>query len=220
MNPATPTPQQCVRFHLRENRTPVNGGYAYSSFTLALRQSRCATGRDADTGHKLPDCIALHGSWLGAIGYMCLVDQIARCFVPPRTIPGATNAPYPNALAGFAPPGRLTDDEAFAVYALRCSFAHEFALVNLPTNPNRTQLIHHFLVTQGTLRVVTLPSTPWDGCDSTKTDQNRTTVDLEALGDLVEAICRQLRELNELGHLQLHASCGLLQGRYAMESPQ
>ena len=63
----------------------------FSCFMGALRDARKFTKRDKDTGQKLieDDC-GDHGSWLGAIGYLALLDQIGGCFKPKdtATIPG------------------------------------------------------------------------------------------------------------------------------------
>lgn len=63
--------------HYIANEMPV------SAFCAALRDARKFTGRNLDTGGKLsePSC-GDHGSWLGAIGYMTLIDQIGSCFKP------------------------------------------------------------------------------------------------------------------------------------------
>ena len=49
-------------------------GKRMSSFWAALRDARCATGRNVETGTVVDE--AKTGSWLGAIGYLMLLDQI------------------------------------------------------------------------------------------------------------------------------------------------
>src|SRR5579872_2000183 len=59
---------------------PSAGVTVFSGFTQALSEARRVTGRHEVTGAKtFPQ---LHGSWIGAIGYFALLDQISDCFKP------------------------------------------------------------------------------------------------------------------------------------------
>src|SRR5262245_56853359 len=71
-----------IRLHLTSLSTHQNVQY-FSGFVKGLREARKFTKRPQDTGEKLPDdTCGNHGSWLGAIGYLCLLDQIGKCFKP------------------------------------------------------------------------------------------------------------------------------------------
>src|SRR4030042_2665488 len=59
-----------------------DGTLVFSGFMHALQEARRATERDTSTGQKLPNSVGKHGSWLGAVGYFALLDQIGKCFKP------------------------------------------------------------------------------------------------------------------------------------------
>jgi hypothetical protein len=186
----------------------------FSGFTAALRDARKFTGRDQNNGKKLTEQNPGDlGSWLGAIGYMILLDQIGSCFKPKSSsiIEGNT---IRKALKYFK---NLPDPEIDAVYALRCAFAHDYSLYNIPNNGN-TSLTHQFGVCKSSdAPFVTLPQKQWDGNYENKNESNKTTINLEALGDNVEQICAQLFDLankNELEVTLKNGSDELLQ-RYS-----
>jgi len=52
-----------------------------SSLVAVLRDARAATGRYLATGEVSPKQRG-SGSWLGALGYMVMLDQIGECFRP------------------------------------------------------------------------------------------------------------------------------------------
>ena len=57
-------------------------------------------------------------------------------------------------------------------------------------NSNNHSLTHNFTALQSpTLPVVQLPQYPWDGNLANRNATNITTINLEALGDIVEQIC-------------------------------
>jgi hypothetical protein len=151
----------------------------FSGFVAALRDARQATKRDPDSGAKIPT--ANHGSWLGAMGYMALLDQIGSCFKPREESVQQGNT-IRTALKYFS---NLSDDEIDALYALRCAFAHDYSLYNIPSNRRRS-LQHQFAVGVGAGPIVSFPKMPWDGDYNNKTAENETVINLEAFGDLVE----------------------------------
>lgn len=102
----------------------------------------------------------------------------------------------------------LNDDKIDAIYALRCSFAHDYSLFNIPTN-GKPSLFHYFQVHQGENgEVVYLPEVRWDGNHQNQTPQNLTKVNLELLGDLVEGICTNLKNLAEKDELEIMLTDG------------
>jgi hypothetical protein len=184
----------------------------FSAFVAALRDARKATGRDQVTGASI--VAGEHGCWLGAIGYMALLDQIGKCFRPARK-PGLEGiSSIERALAYFT---HLKPAEREALYALRCSFAHEFALVNC--NAKKPGLNHHFVVTAApTGNLVTFPDTPWNGKIDDASFINVTEVNLWLFGDLVERICNDLRNRAAVGTLEIQLSDGVkgLEKRYTI----
>ena len=174
---------QAIKFHLT-NHHPAEGIHIYSGFVAALGDARAATGRD-EFGRKVDH--TKFGCWLGAIGYMALLDQIGSCFKPKQK-PYESGTSIHKALRYFT---NLTNGEIEALYALRCSFAHDFSLHNI--NENRASRTHRFRVGVGSSkRIVVLPSVRWDGNYESKNLEDFTTINLEGFGDLVENICQQL----------------------------
>lgn len=169
-----------------------------SGFVAALRDARLATGRDPSTGAKLPDRRDLLGPWLGAVGYMTLLDQIGSCFQPKGQAAVKGNT-IRQALSRFT---SLDDQRIDAIYALRCAFAHDYSLYN--SNRKNPGLTHHFAVgIGGSNDLVILPKTRWGGDYKRKNDDTKTTVNLEVLGDLVEEICRKIIELAARKELEI-----------------
>ena len=188
----------------------------FSGFMAALRDARKFTKRDQDTGHKLhgDDC-GNFGSWLGAVGYLILLDQIGGCFKP-KSAKNIDGNQIIKALRYFT---ELSLLEAKAIYALRCAFAHDFSLLNIHDKPGLT---HIFTANQGTTSpVVTLPIVPWDGNILNMYPENVTRINLEALGDLVENIYVKLIELSNSSDLKIELKGGPqeLHIRYSFYSP-
>jgi hypothetical protein len=196
MSPATlMTEEEAIQRHLTalSFSTSVNH---FSGFVAALRDMRGATGRNPDTGEKISG--QGHGNWLGATGYLMLLDQIGSCFKP-RSSAGITGNTIHKALGYFT---QLPDREIDALYALRCAFAHDYSLYNIPPN-GRQSLQHHFVVWEGSGPLIRFPNTPWNGDYNNQTNENATWVNLEALGDLVEQVYRQLLNLAAANQLDI-----------------
>lgn len=157
-----------------------------SSFVALLGDVRAASGRDAN-GKKEPKH---HGNWLAIIGYLILLDQIGDTFAIKGKTPSEGNAIY-RALGTFSSLGKR---ERKAIYALRCSLAHEYSLFNIPPlrrGKRDPELFHLFNLCQGSRgNIVTLPEKKWDGKHSNL--DSITTVNVELLGDLVEDIVQKL----------------------------
>lgn len=93
-----------------------------SPYMAALIDSRKLTARNIRTGKKLN---REHGCWLGALGYMALVDHIGGMIKLKNE--NARENYFMSALKYFT---KLNDKEIKALYALRCSFAHNYHLYN------------------------------------------------------------------------------------------
>ena len=175
---------------------PMNGIQVFSGFAAGLRDARKTTGRDQGTGVKIDK--GLHGSWIGTIGYMALLDQIGSCFKP-KGVAIVNENTITKALAYFSV---LPRPEIDALYALRCAFAHDYSLYNV--NSKNLSLQHQFAVgVGGAMKVVGLPTTPWDGDYNHKSPINRTIVNLEAFGDLIEGIVTRLIALAKAQDLEV-----------------
>jgi len=171
-----------LKLHLLK-APPQNGIQFFSGFMAALGDARSATGRD-DLGRS--EYPLKHGCWLGAIGYMALLDQIGSCFKPINR-PKQNGNTITKALKYFT---SLSDAEIDAIYALRCAFAHDYSLYNIN---NRPSLTHRFQVTAGgSLKLVDLPNIVWDGDYANKSPDNVTTINLESFGNMVESICSNI----------------------------
>lgn len=203
------TDERAILLHLSDR--PAEGQWhSYSSFVAALRDARAATGRNLETGVLEDE--PRSGNWLGALGYMALLDQIGKCFRS-RGV-SCSKHPVRAALECFA---GSSDTEAAAVYALRCSFAHDYALVNRREDP---LLQHHFQVNQDeTGPLVALPKTAWDGKLGNRNANNRTVVNLRALGDVTEQVVATIREMADRAELVLVLPGGAdeLFARYFLE---
>jgi hypothetical protein len=168
-----------------------------SGFRHALKEARIATGRDLDKGTKSnPN---LHGSWIGAIGYFTLLDQISDCFRP-KGAPLPQNKDIRAALEHFT---SLDAPKRDALYALRNAFTHDYSLYNI--NRNQPSLTHHFAVSRGAGvgDVVILPATGWDGDYMNRGPDTRTTVHLAVFGDLVEDVVAKILSLHTAGNLEI-----------------
>jgi hypothetical protein len=208
---------RAIKMHLSLYNVDANAQMTFfSGFTAGLRDARKFTGRDQSTGTKINgEKIGDHGSWLGAIGYMAILDQIGTCFKPKSVTTINRNTIF-KALKYFS---QLPDLEIDALYALRCAFAHDYSLYNI--NPNKPNLTHHFAVCQSpALKPVTLPQNQWDGDYSKKNLNNRTLINLETFGNTVELVCAKLIEHannNDIEIVLTNGSDELLQ-RYSFYS--
>ena len=113
----------------------------FSTFSAVVRDARQMTGRNLTTGIVEDESQA--GSWLGALGYLVMLDQVGQCFRPtplPREAPHPANVA--KALTYFAP--KLGDDEILALYALRCAFVHDYGLSSWGNIPHAAGLTHRF----------------------------------------------------------------------------
>ena len=171
--------KQAIELHLT-NHPPAEGIRVFFGFAAASRDARKVTGRD-ELGKKVDH--TKHGCWLGAIGYMALLDQIGTCFKPKQKSYENGNS-IRKTLKYFS---NLSDDEIEALYALRCCFAHDFSLHNI--NKEKQSRTHRFRVGVGaSTHIVILPSVRWDGNYESKGLDDFTAINLEAFGDLVESI--------------------------------
>lgn len=190
--------EDAISYFLNERIDPeVNIQGSFSSFNMALYEIRRITKRDKLTGKRnssYENC-----SWLGAIGYMSLLDMIGACFKPKNKTTIEENRDFVRALKYFSE--GLTEDQMLALYALRCAFMHDFSLCNNHSDP---KLSHIFIIRIGNNdNVVELPATYWDGRYDNKSKNNQTIVYIEKFGDIVEEICKKIVLLAKNNELKI-----------------
>jgi hypothetical protein len=192
-------------------REPGKGGgrIVESSLHAALRDCRSAQGRERDG--SLDDGVEA-ASWLGAIGYLCVLDQLDTAVR--RTDVADPASGHFRVLRQCVPSDEMSDDEIEALYALRCALAHDYSVANSPPKwqtKNRQRLLHVFRLYAGARdRVVELPEgNRWNGeyGDASNT-HGPTIVSLRGLGDLVERVVSSVRSAHESNHLVIHCDDG------------
>jgi hypothetical protein len=202
---------EAIKNHFREPYRK-NGMIYFSGFSGALIEAREASHRRED-GTKIPNI--KHGSWLGAIGYFSLLEQIGNCFRPQKTkvrVHSHENG-IKKALKYFS---SLNQDEIDAIYALRCAFAHDYSLSNIKTLNEK--IAHHFKVTEGTATpLIQFPKEAWDGNYENLKAETTTTINLERFEDLVEDIIQHLIEMlkNDQLEIALKGGADELVNRYS-----
>lgn len=163
-----------------------NGYEMKSPYIAALIDSRIATCRNKRSGKKLNKG---HGSWIGALGYMALLDHVGK-IIEFKDKKNTTKKSFLGSLYNFS---NLKKKEIYALYSLRCSFAHDYSLFNIPHNDDKEKELkcHRFRVTQGdTGELIVFPKDIWNG--DLKNEDNITIINLELFGDLVESIHKKI----------------------------
>jgi len=171
-----------------------------SSLEASLADCRQTTNRGSDgkVASGKPS-----GSWLGAMGYLALLDQVGNAVLhmnPARVASG--NSGVERALAYFT---TLSDDDAICIYALRNSLAHDFSLVNLPPRHRdarrRKLLTQLFTLADGPDALIIRPGRAWN--PRRPNSGGPTIINVRALGDLVEQAIEQLRLTHAEGKVRL-----------------
>jgi hypothetical protein len=204
--------KDAITAHLYPTR-PRFGVQYKSSLIALLTDARSAAGRDPDTGLVVsPDHTR---SWLGATGYLILLDQVGTCFRQVGVSVVADN-PIARAVKQFS---HITDDARVdVIYALRHALAHDYALFNANSKHPGRQHAFNFTADDHTPLVV-LPRRPWNGsydADSPIAPEETTVVNLQALGDLCEEIVATLRRLHERERLDITLDLAEFMVRYGL----
>jgi hypothetical protein len=189
----------------------MGGGYLLeSSLSAALRDCRGAQGRDV-SGH-LPEG-AEAPSWLGAIGYLCVLDQLNTA-VRHRTT--ARRPGHFDVIRQFLP-NELSDEEVEALYALRCALAHDYSLSNQGAggNAERKALLHHSFQLAGYREeMLQLPREDrrWNGVfGELGNDHDPTPVSLRSVGDFVESLVAEIRDAHPRGEVTIACPGGAIE---------
>lgn len=187
-NPTDPSPEDLIELYLFLPVTlEIAPGQRFvfrSSLEALLTDAHRVTGRD-DNGDVVDE--GLLGTWLGAMGYLSLIDQAGKA-VRWSTRPAVADSPFEAILVQHGVPA----SEAAALYGLRNAMVHSYGLAN--ENHNRPECQHFFRleVWGGAPRVV-FPDTPWNG-DPADVNGHETTVSLQAVGNLGEVLVLDLAE--------------------------
>lgn len=194
------TSEQVINLHLGDIQ-PLGKLVYFSALIAGIRDARRFTGRNFETGQIEIYDSNINGCWLGAIGYLIILDQIGKCFKPlmfSNDFP-ANSSSILRTLKYFSD---LSDDEIYSIYALRCSLAHEYGLYNI--NKKSPALTHHFTLRANLVTpLIELPKDQWDGEISTRTIQNCTIINLLSLGNLVEEIFMSLKTMASENQLEI-----------------
>lgn len=187
-NPPEPDPVDLVVLYLFLPVT-IEGrdGHATrfrSSLEALLTDAHAASGRNDEGDVVDPSAL---GSWLAAMGYLSLIDQIGKTL-------RWTDRPQsgPTTFESILIQHGLARDDAAALYALRNAMVHSYGLAN--ENRTRPELQRFFrLEVWGGAPMVEHPATPWRG-DPNDVGGQVTTVSLEAVGNLGEVVVLDLCE--------------------------
>ena len=194
------------------------GGTNYrSSLEALLRDARGAAGRNMFTG-TIEEADRSR-SWLAAIGYLALLDQVSNLLEVPESA-GKKATSFEHLLVWD---GYLLANEAAAVYALRCAFVHSYGLLNesrdrakKASKPRRTMtpaqrckdddnkararlLLHMFSLGAEGHSVVKLGNRNFRS-DTVISKIAPTFIDLRSLADHVEQIIADLRAAHLAGN--------------------
>lgn len=172
-----------------------------SSFESALSDARGASNRDLATGDRLGG--VPHMSWLGAIGYLSLLDQLGSAVRPKGSTLVPHERPVRSALRYFAPV--LTEAQRNAIYALRCALAHDYSLIHRHGATNyRFHLSGHEIP-----GAVAAAAVAWDGDLSNPSPDTITVVSVPSVCDLVESVAGEVRRRADQDDLEIALNGGI-----------
>lgn len=196
--------QTAIDIHLSlQEPYKVNEIGYYSCLGHALKEARTVTGRDSKSG-KLEDKNGSH-TWLGAIAYLLIVDQIGECYETSKVIPNV-GSPFRKALHYFSD---LSECDSKILYGLRGSLVHNYSLVSRykrdPKNPWDYCYVFE-LEADSDSSLINTPQEKWTG-DISLIDRKKhsTRIILKKIGDLVEGIYKKLCYFNKENNLNLTA---------------
>lgn len=170
--------------------TASKGTLQKSYYCACLRDARQITGRSLRTGVLLKKRQKSRGCWAGALCYLILIEHTGELWGNQS----GSGKEFKWTLENFT---TLSTTEIEALWALRNAFMHSYGLYN--DKPPK----HHFRLTAQSRNCVTLSSQTWSGQIGDITPYNATTVDVVALGDLVENIHKTLLGKAKGGALSL-----------------
>ena len=199
-----------IERHLYECQ-PANGMQYQSSLIAIRNDARGAAERDGK-GRVKPN--KRSQSWLGAAAYLIMLDQVGKTFKI-NGKPDTFVHPIGLAISHFTP---IQDKATIeALYALRCTLAHDYALFNRDKHGNQPMRDHAFNFTADPVSpLVEFPSTKWNRIYEAPPSEQTTVVNLRKVGDLGEAVVQSLRTHHREETLGLRLPLDEFEWRYGM----
>jgi len=143
-----------------------------------------------------------------------MLDQIGKCF---KVVGRSDEFSHPigRAIGHFSPLWSTPAVEA--LYALRCTLAHDYALFNREPSGKNPLRDHAFNLTADAVSpLVEFPSKTWNRVYQNPPTDQTTTVNLQKVGDLGETVVQQLRKHHRNGTPELRLGLDEFQWRYGM----
>jgi hypothetical protein len=168
----------------------------HSCLDAALRDARGASLRDPTSG-KPVDEVNHSRNWLGAVGYMIIIDQLGSALRPDSetdvTPVRRRASSFERCLRRFT---HSSPQTISALYGLRCALAHDYGLINPPPDGADPSPQHRlFLLNPDEPALVTSPIRAWDGkLDPTPGPDRATSVNPRQFANEVEDLVASLRE--------------------------
>jgi hypothetical protein len=182
-----------------------------SSFAAAITDARNVSGRDPLTGEVLRPEGTL--AWIGAVAWLCFLDQVGVALTRTDISQGQSSRladrhgrqedSFRSGLVLFA---GLDDDAIAALWALRCSLAHTYSLMN--HHDRRSDLCHRFLLLSDRRFALVHRAAGQDVI---------TIVNLWALGDLGESVRSSIEAANAAGTLRIRGDEQRFRERFFMK---
>lgn len=195
----------------------------FSNIVLLLKAARELTGRNIETGvyemGEINEEDIVNGlyhsfQYVGLINYLILLEQLGSIFSPKQESICSSNG-ISCALKDFS---ELKDKlKVSAIVALRHSLTHKFGLATEKKKKDRKELQHKFILSiERNSKIVEIPSNPWDGNFSDKSDGTSTTIFIKDLEELVENIYQTIKTKLDRNELIVKIDLDELYSRYTM----
>ena len=198
--------QTAIDIHLKAlDPVDLNEKIYFSCLGHALKEAGKASGRNENSGDlERPE--GSH-SWLGAIAYLMIVDQIGECYKILGKGEPACKIPFRKALYYFS---GLTQGDNKVLYGLRSSLVHNYSLVSRyrKTDTDPWDYCYVFGLEADSDSPLITPPKEKGGCDISliEREKHSTTITLKKVGDLVEDIYRNILNLHSKGQLEIKMS--------------
>ncbi|MCW0483450.1 hypothetical protein [Gaoshiqia sediminis] len=194
----------------------------FSNIVLLLKAARKLTGRNIETGiyemNEINEEDIVNGlyhsfQYVGLINYLILLEQLGSIFSPKQETICSSNGIF-CALTDFS---ELEDElKVGAIVALRHSLTHKFGLAT-EKKKDRKKLQHKYILSiDRNSKIVEIPSNPWDGNYSDKSDGTSTTIFIKDLEELVENIYQTIKTMLDKNELIVKIDLDELYSRYTM----
>ena len=212
------TDQEFIRKFMDINQPMEVDPFRFSTVGILLRGARKLSGRDLLSGSYIMSELneenftnqTYHSIlFSGLINYLIFLEQVGTIF----KLASAKSSGIHIALENFS---TLTEEQIFAVRALRNSLTHNYGLATeiIPQNLNKR---HKFTLSiERNLEVIRLPTIKWHGDFSDKNEQTNTTVFIIDLCDIIESAYSKLKEENENNNVEIVLGRDELKSRFTI----